>query len=91
MATFYATKDPNSDLDYAVNWGDWLVGTDTISTSTWTGPTDLTIYGDSHGTATTTTWISGGTSGEVYTVTNRVQTAAGRIDERSIEFTMVDK
>jgi hypothetical protein len=47
MATFYATKDPNSDLDYAINWGDWLVGTDTISTSTWTGPTDLTIYGDS--------------------------------------------
>src|SRR5207237_8913736 len=34
---YHVTKDPNADLDYQFDWTAWL-GTDTISTSTWSAP-----------------------------------------------------
>ena len=78
-------KDPAAILDYGFNWLSWLAG-DTIQTSTWTVPTGLTKVSDSATTSTTTAWISGGTAGTDYTVVNRIVTAGGRTDERSIIF-----
>lgn len=89
MATFQALKDPSANLDYAIDWSEWLVGTDTIATSVWSVPIALTTSFPSHGTATTIIWLSGGTAGEVYDVHNTITSAAGRIDERTIEFTCV--
>ncbi len=77
-------KDPSAVLDYQVNWATWL-GTDTISTSTWTVPTGLTKDSDTNTTTTATAWLSGGTAGRTYTVTNRIVTAGGRTDERSFQ------
>lgn len=91
MATFFALKDPQADLDYSIDWSLWLTGTDTLSTSTWIVPSDLTAHNQSYGTATTITWLSGGTNGEVYDVVNRVVTAGGRTEDRTIEFTMVQR
>jgi len=79
----YFTKDPDAVLDYAIDWSRWL-GSDTIQTSTWTVPPGLTEVTSSHTTTTATIWLSGGTAGETYTVTNRIVTAGGRTDERSI-------
>lgn len=87
MATFQAIKDPAADLDYSIDWTEWLVGTDTIAISVWSVPSALTTSSVSNGTATTIVWLSGGTAGEVYDVHNTITTAAGRIDERTIEFT----
>ena len=76
-------KDPQANLDYSVDWTSWL-GSDTIATSTWTVPTGLTKVSDSKTTEIATVWLSGGTVGQEYTVTNHIKTAAGRDDERSI-------
>lgn len=77
------SKDPNALLDYVADWSEWL-DTDTIATSTWTVPAGLTNEGEQNTTTTATVWLSGGTAGTSYTVTNRISTAGGRTDDRSI-------
>lgn len=83
-------KDPSAVLDYVIDWETWLDG-DTISTSTWTVQTGLTADSDSNDTTTTTVWLSGGTLGTKYTATNRIVTAAGRTDERTIYIVIADR
>lgn len=81
----FFTKDPASTLDYTVDWDgdDWL-GTDTIATSTWTVPSGLTQASSSNTTTTATVWLSGGVADQDYDVTNKIVTAGGRTDERTI-------
>lgn len=77
-------KDPNDVLDYQVDWADWL-GADTISTSTWpTIPAGITKGSDSKTTTATTIWLSGGSNGQTYELTNRVVTAGGRTKDMSV-------
>ncbi len=76
-------KDPNAVLDYMADWEQWLKG-DTIVASTWLPATGITIDYESFTTTSATVWLSGGTAGTVYTLTNRVTTAGGRTDDRSI-------
>lgn len=78
-------KDPDASLDYTVDWSLWL-DTDYIVSATWTVPTGLTLVNQAiWGTPDKcTAWISGGTDGAVYTIANRISTALGRTDERSI-------
>lgn len=76
-------KDPDSVLDYAVDWSDWL-GTDTIATSSWTVPTGITNDSDSNTTTVATVFLSGGTIGQRYDLVNRITTAAGRTADRTI-------
>ena len=82
------TKDPNAVLDYTIDWSRWL-GTDTILTTpsgtAWTVPTGITKVSDSKTTTTATVWLSGGTAGTDYTVTCRISTVGGRIDDCSIK------
>ncbi len=82
MPTLFV-KDPDSVLDYVVDWSDWL-GEDTISSSDWTVPTGLTEDSASETTTTATIWLSGGVAGVTYTVTNHIVTAAGREEDQSI-------
>jgi hypothetical protein len=77
------SKDPNAILDYAIDWSAWL-GTDTIASSTWTVPTGITKVSDTNTTTKTTIWLSGGTAGQVYTLTNRIVTTGVRTEDRSI-------
>jgi hypothetical protein len=90
MAICKFTKDPDALLDYGFNWATWL-STDTISTSTWYVPDDLTNESDGETTTATTIWLSGGTRGVTYTVTNRITTAGGRTDERSFQIRVTDR
>jgi len=81
--TYLATKDPNANLDYEVVWSDWLTS-DTITAVAWTVETGITQTAATNTTTAATIWLSGGEAGTEYTVTCRVTTTAGRIDERSI-------
>lgn len=76
--------DPNAELDYAVDWSTWLAGGETITTSVWIIP-DGIVEGDTSNTTTiATVWLSGGTAGQQYAVTNRITTNQGRTDDRTI-------
>lgn len=78
-------KDPDERLDYTVSWSDYLAVGETISSSSWTVPSGITQYQSATNTNTTATiWLSGGTHGEEYLVTNQITTSAGRIAERSL-------
>ena len=77
-------KDPQAVLDYGFDWSDWLAVGETVSTSSWVVEAGITKDSDTNDSTTTTVWLSGGTAGEDYTVTNTIVTSASRTDERSI-------
>ena len=81
MASFI--KDPDATLDYRINWSLWLAG-DTISSSEWILPAGLSLVAQTFENTYTTAWISSGELGEKYSVVNRITTASGRIEDRSI-------
>ena len=93
MIIFKVTKDPDGYLDYGLDWADWL-NADTVSQSEWlvSGPdSTLTVEQDFKSDTETVAWVLGGTLGNTYLLTNRITTVAGRIDDRTIIFTIRDR
>lgn len=87
-------KDPSAVLDYSIDWAAWLEETspiDTISTSTWTVQSGITQDSESETASKATVWLSGGTAGAIYEVVNRIVTAAGRTDDRTLYIQVMDK
>jgi len=85
-------KDPDAILDYTIDWGpNWLSDGETISTSTWIVPANITEDSDSNDDTTATIWLSGGVEGESYDITNRITTSAGRQDDRSFQLIMCQR
>lgn len=103
MTTY--SHDPNAVLDYGVDWRaltngtggtDWLEEGETITASTWTLPDGITVDPanpalDDATESTTTIWLTGGTAGQTYRVTNHITTSAGREDDRSIFLRVIDR
>jgi hypothetical protein len=83
-------KDPDSTLDYTLDWTAWLDG-DTITSSTWTVPAGLVQESATYTTTTATIWLSGGIAGNDYVITNSIVTAAGRIEDRSIRIRVIQR
>lgn len=84
-------KDPDGKLNYQVDWSDWLVGTDTISASTWTVPDGITAESDTHDDETATVILSGGTVGSWYSVVNHIVTDFGLEDDRTIRIKIEER
>ncbi len=78
-------KDPDSIAYYVSDWSDWLDSGETIVSSDWVVEAGLTEDSASNDTTTATIWLSGGTAGTDYTVTNTVVTSAGREEPRSMK------
>jgi hypothetical protein len=79
-------KDPDATLDWIFDWNDWLSEAETISDSEFILDPGISIdpvKGFTNTMKTTTVWLTGGTEGQVYRVTNRITTSEGRIDDRS--------
>jgi hypothetical protein len=91
MADFI--KDPNAVLDYSFNWSDWLTDGELISTSTWINPDSITINTSTNTTTTTVVWLSGGTSGKSYRLTNRIVTnsSPARTEDRTLLIEVQDR
>lgn len=88
--------DPDAVLDYGRLWSPWL-GTDTIVSSIWLIIADeddevpVAEESSSHTATTTTIWLQGGTPGKRYTVTNRITTAGGRTNDRSVRISCKER
>ena len=88
-------KDPDAILDYFFDWSEWLdaSGNDTIISTSIISDTGITvdlpgINDDSDGV---TVWVSGGTVARGYNITNRINTAGGRTDDRTLRLTIAEK
>lgn len=77
------TKDPDDVLDYTRSWSAFLATGETITTSTWIVPTGITKDSDTNNSTSATIWLSGGTDGTEYELTNRIVTSAGRQVDRT--------
>lgn len=86
-------KSADDDLHYCFDWSAWLVacGNDTIDTSTWTVPADLTSSGDETEEAVTKIYLAGGTAGESYTIENEILTVGEQTVKATILLTIVEE
>ena len=84
MANFI--KDPQSTLDFSVDWSDWLSTNESIVSSTWDSIDGMTIQTSAYAGTFATVWVSGGTAGTTYRLTNTITTdnSPARIDQRTI-------
>lgn len=85
-------QDPDERLDYTIDWAsdEWLEG-DIIQDSNWIIPEGMMSTGSYFNTQATLVWLSGGVTGESYTVTNEITTKAGRAASQSITITIKEK
>jgi len=84
----YTDKDPDSFLDYVIDWNNWLPIDDIIIGSTWLvsddSPKDITFSMMYHTNTQTKVWIAGGTPKKLYEIVNRIGTQDGRIIDRTV-------
>jgi hypothetical protein len=85
----FLLKDPDAVLDYSIDWGaDYLAAGELLAASGWSVVPDeaggVTVAGSDFDASTSMVKAAGGVSGHVYSLVNRITTAAGRIDDRSI-------
>ena len=76
-------QDPDDRLDYVFNWARWLDG-DVIASSSFAVASGLTNDGASKTESKTQIWLTGGTNGQTYAVTNSILTSGGRRKDRTI-------
>jgi hypothetical protein len=91
MAVLDHKKDPDAVLDWVWDWNEWLDEGETISDSSFIVSAGISVNSESNTTKTSTVWLSGGTSGQVYQVTNRITTSSGRTDDRSITIRVTER
>lgn len=84
-------KDSDAILDYAFDWTLWLSESEEITTSEIIASPGIVVESDSNTVAKATVWLSGGTAGQPYTVTNRITTNQGRTDDRTITIRVVNR
>lgn len=89
-------KDPNARLDFRVDWADeeegpWLAAGEEIASSTWIVPPGITEDSDDHDATTAWVWLTGGTVGQTYAITNRITTNQARIDDRTMKIYVTER
>jgi hypothetical protein len=77
------TKEPTEVLDFGLDWSDWL-GSLTIASSSWSGPSGITIVTDSISGSSTIVRLSGGTWGQVVELFNTIVASDSESETRSI-------
>lgn len=77
-------KDPSAIKNYGFDWSAFL-GNDTITTSSWIVPAGITKQSESNTTTRAIIWLSGGTHGEDYLVTNQITTSGGVTEQMSLK------
>lgn len=81
-------KDPNSVIDYDIDWSKRLPNGDIILVSDWIVPAGITMDSEESTDTATKIWLSGGIAGQSYALTNRITTAHGRVQDKTITITV---
>lgn len=85
--TFYL-KDPQSRVDYAIDWNRGYLDGQTIVGSGWTvepeEPDGIAVEHESYDLLRSAARLRGGVAGRVYSVTNQVALSDGTLDRRSV-------
>ncbi|MBT9513259.1 MAG: hypothetical protein IV104_13010 [Acidovorax sp.] len=85
-------KDPDATLDYTVDWSDWLAPlADVIVSVEWVSSAGITVESSTNTSATATAFVSGGVVDADEFVTCRITTSGGRIDDRTIYFSITQR
>ena len=87
-------KDRDAELDYTIDWSDWMSAGDIIQTSVWNTTYDLEILinpAPSFAASSTTVWIKSGLYGRTYKVKNTITTVQKRKEERTITITIEER
>jgi hypothetical protein len=80
----YLLIGPDETLNYTFDWSDSL-GEATIIGSTWLiSPAGPTFQNTTYSDTTATCYVTGCEEGEVYRLTNRIETTAETTEERSL-------
>ncbi len=80
-------KDPNSIELHGMDWSDWLQDGDAIaSVDVFADLTGLTIDQEDHAAGVVSWRLREGVLGRDYTVTCRITTTAGLVDDRSVRY-----
>lgn len=85
------TKDPNAVLDYTWDFTKWLPAGDTIVAAVPTPSAELTCTTVTIAGSKVAVWVSGGTAGVLSSVSLRITTAQGRVDDRTLYFDVQDR
>lgn len=84
-------KDPDAVLPWYWDWTDWLASGEAIASSLMTVSPGLVLDSSGNSATSATAWLSGGTTGTSYRVSNRITTSQGRTDERSITIRVTNR
>jgi hypothetical protein len=86
-------KDPNSRLDYTLDFSDWLPKpVDTIASVSFPDTVGVTVDSSSIvEDSKVVVWVTGGVVAAPASVTVRVVTVAGRIEDRTIYFRIKER
>lgn len=80
-------KDPDTRIDFEIDWGIAYPDGQAVVASQWTVRPDeaggLSVAASAHDLRQATATLTGGIAGHVYRLTNRVTLSDGQIDERS--------
>ena len=76
--------------DHNVDWSKWLVGNDSVASSTWAIPADLTVVLEDLTNNIATVVVTGGTAGQKYPLQNIVMTAKGLEPVEILTLTITD-
>ena len=83
-------KDPDSIVDFGIDWTEWLNTGDSVSSAAWsvTSPSGdgdpIAVDSSSESGAVCTAITSGGTAGNKYELKCRMTTTAGLVEDRTI-------
>ncbi|KZZ75250.1 hypothetical protein A3765_10530 [Oleiphilus sp. HI0130] len=77
-------KDPDSTVDFDIDWSQWLREGEVVSSSSWLASPGITVESDSFTGTATKILVSGGVVNTEYTLTNRITTSLGLAEDRSM-------
>jgi len=92
-------KDAEAQLTYTFDWSEWLEGSDTIQSASYTVaarrndpvPPVIESSGITDSNSDTYVELSGGQAGKTYIVTAKITTSHGLIDRRNFRVNVVDR